>query len=113
MYQVTFADQGLKALQKLPMQEQLHTIEVLGSLTPGTLHTDNVGKFDRDGTTFYRLRVDTWRIYFCVESQNILKIYYMVPQHSLTDFIFRFKLPVSEEQMIEQHSSFWKYLESL
>jgi mRNA interferase RelE/StbE len=39
--------------------------------------------------------------------------HYILPQHSLSDFIFRTKLPVSEEQMVEQHSSFWKYLESL
>ena len=31
----------------------------------------------------------------------------------LEDFLLRNKLPVSEQQLIEQDSKFWKYLESL
>ena len=32
---------------------------------------------------------------------------------TLEDALFRLKLPVSEQQLVEQHSKFWKYLESL
>jgi transketolase len=33
--------------------------------------------------------------------------------HSLEDFLLRNRLPVTEHQLVEQHSKFWKYLESL
>jgi hypothetical protein len=40
-------------------------------------------------------------------------VIYILQQHSLEDFLLRNKLPVSEEQLVEQHSKFWKYLETL
>ena len=37
----------------------------------------------------------------------------ILDKNSMADFIFRTKLPFKEEQAIEQHQSFWQYLESL
>jgi mRNA interferase RelE/StbE len=34
-------------------------------------------------------------------------------QHTLSDFVYRNKLPISDGQMFEQCDSFWKYLESV
>jgi hypothetical protein len=38
---------------------------------------------------------------------------YILHQNSLEDFLLLNKLPVSEQQLVEQHSKFWKYLEGL
>ena len=38
---------------------------------------------------------------------------YILHHRSLEDFLLRNKLPVSEAQLAEQHSKFWKYLETL
>ncbi len=113
-FQVTFSDQAMTELNKLLPHHQMIILEELGNLTPDTLNTSNelIGAFMRDSIQYHRLRVDEYRIYFEIK-EDVIFCHYILHQHSLTDFVFRFKLPVSEEQMIEQHSSFWKYLETL
>ncbi len=114
-FQVTFSDQAISEFNKLPSSEQLTVLEALGNLTPEELKKGNdlLGNFMREGIQYYRLRADEFRIYFEIKDEDILYCHYILHQHTLTDFIFRFKLPVSEEQMVEQHSSFWKYLDTL
>lgn len=115
MYQVTFSDQSILELNKLDPEEQMKLIEKLSSIQTDELESgsSDVGSFQRDGKTFYRLRPKDFRIYFEIKEEDILFCHYILPQHTLSDFIFRFKLPISDEQMLEQHQSFWKYLETL
>ena len=71
-----------------------------------------LGSFFRGKKTMYRLRSGDYRLYF--ERDGItLHTVCILHKNTLTDFIFRTKLPISEEQLVEQHSSFWKYLETL
>jgi mRNA interferase RelE/StbE len=44
---------------------------------------------------------------------DTLHTHYILHKDSLEDALFRMKLPVSEKQLFEQDSKFWKYLESL
>ena len=44
---------------------------------------------------------------------GLLLVLYILHEQSLEDFLLRNNLPVSEQQLVEQHSKFWKYLESL
>ena len=113
-YQVTFSNQSMGELAKLQLQEQLELVEQLSEVTPEQLARprEPLSKFRRRGTTFYRLRAGEFRVYFEVNG-NILYSHYMLHRNTLTDFIFRSKLPISEEQMVEQYQSFWRYLESL
>ena len=112
--QLTFSDQSMAELNKLNKIEQLQLIEQLSSVTMDQLvrGASHVGKLQREGKTFYRLRVGEFRIY-CEIREDTLYSHYILHQHSLADFVFRFKLPFAEEQLVEQHQSFWKYLESL
>lgn len=115
MYQVNFSNQSITELNKLETSIQLGMIDTLSCLSPDKLqHGDeDLGIFNRDGKIYYRLRSGDFRIYFEVKDNETLYAHYILHQHTLTDFIFRFKLPISEEQMAEQHDSFWKYLETL
>lgn len=115
MYQVTFSDQSILELNKLKSQEQLKLIEALGNVNTKDFDqpSEDLGKFNRNGKILYRVRANALRVYFELKELNILFCHYILHQHTLTDFIYRFKLPISENQMIEQHQSFWKYLESL
>jgi hypothetical protein len=58
------------------------------------------------------MRAGEFRVYFEAIGET-LYMHYILHQHSLADFVFRFKLPFTEETLIEQHQSFWKYLEGL
>lgn len=114
MLQVTFSDQSLQALNSLPQVEQLDLVEKLSSLTNSILSERNteVGKFFRKNKCFYRIRVGDLRVYF-EQVTNALHCHFILPRNSLNDFLFRCKLPASEETVLENHQSFWDYLESL
>jgi mRNA-degrading endonuclease RelE of RelBE toxin-antitoxin system len=114
MFQVTFSDQSLSVLNSLPQAEQLFIMEKLSSMTNDILvgSDSGIGKFQRNGKTFYRLRLEELRVYF--EKINIaLHCHFILPKNSLNDFLVRCKMPSSDEAVLENHQSFWDYLESL
>ncbi|OAI50271.1 hypothetical protein AYO37_01230 [Opitutia bacterium SCGC AG-212-L18] len=116
MHQVAFSDQSIIELNKLPPEEQMLLIETLSDIQPEELlnkKPTDFGKIHRDGKVFFRLRPKDYRIYFEIKEDNILFCHYILHQHTFSDFLFRFKLPITEEQMIEQNHSFWKYIETL
>jgi mRNA-degrading endonuclease RelE of RelBE toxin-antitoxin system len=114
MYQVTFSEQSMRELNKLDTLAQLEAIAPISNLKPDDLAhpREPLGKFQRAGKPLYRLRCGEFRFYF--ESRgDTLHTVYILHKNSLEDFLLRNKLPVSEAQLVEQHSKFWKYLETL
>ncbi|MDR1255423.1 MAG: cytotoxic translational repressor of toxin-antitoxin stability system [Puniceicoccales bacterium] len=112
MYQLTFSEQSLAEMDKLDINARLRMIEQLSSLTDQALN-GNLPKIQRNGTSFFRVKIDSLRAYLEPRPDGQLFCHYILHQHTLSDFVFRSKLPVSEEQMVEQYSSFWKYVDSL
>lgn len=114
MYQVTFSEQAMRELNRLDKLAQLDVIDPMTSLKPADLAhpREPLGKFSRGAREFYRLRAGDFRFYFLQQGEN-LHVEYILHKNSLEDFLLRNKLPVSEQQLIEQNSRFWKYLESL
>ncbi|MDR1595621.1 MAG: cytotoxic translational repressor of toxin-antitoxin stability system [Puniceicoccales bacterium] len=115
MYQLTFSEQSLCELDSLDKMKQLQLVNGISELADKAFkgNRPDIPSFQRDGKTFYRLKIDTFRVYIEKVDGSSITCHYVLPQHTLSDFLFRAKFPVSEEQMIEQHTSFWKYLESL
>ena len=114
MFQVTFSDQCLTELHKIDTLVQLDVISQLSLLTEAQLNNpkEPLGSFSRGKKTIYRIHSGEYRLYFERNGINLHTIC-ILHKNTLTDFIFRTKLPISEAQLIEQHSSFWKYLETL
>jgi mRNA-degrading endonuclease RelE of RelBE toxin-antitoxin system len=114
LYQVTFSDHSMRELNKLPVESQLALVDKISNVTPSQLSEPNeaIGKFHRNGMTYYRVRAGEFRCYFEVRGE-ILYAHFILGKNSLTDFIYRNKLPITDETMVEQHQSFWKYLETL
>lgn len=115
MYQVTFSEQSMLELNKLDKLAQLEAIEPISSLKPADLEhpREPLGRFTRTGQTLYRLRCGDHRFYFETRGSDMLHVLYILHKNSLEDFLLRNKLPVTESQLAEQDSKFWKYLESL
>jgi mRNA interferase RelE/StbE len=115
MYQLTFSEQSLGELDGLDRNKQLQLVSGISELAEKAFKgkQSSIPSFQRNGKTFYRLKIDTFRIYIEKIDDSSIVCHYVLPQHTLSDFLFRAKFPVSEEQMVEQHTSFWKYLESL
>ena len=114
MYQVTFSEQSMRELNRLDKLAQMEAIEPISKIRPADLANprEPLGRFKRGELTFYRLRSGDCRFYFEVKEDN-LHTHYILHKSSLEDLLFRMKLPVSEQQLFEQHSKFWKYLDSL
>lgn len=114
MFQVNFSEQSMQELNQLDTRLQMMLVETFSSLTQEQLDqpNDDLGRFNRDGKKFYRVRAGEFRIYF-EQDKDGLFAHYILHKNTLSDFVFRFKLPITEEFMIEQHDSFWKYLESI
>jgi mRNA-degrading endonuclease RelE of RelBE toxin-antitoxin system len=115
MFQLNFSEQSIGELNKLDIFAQLRLVNKISNLTTEQLLNPggDIGRFQRESRTYYRFRADDFRIYFERQGDMILYCHYILHRNTLTDMVFRLKLPVSEEQMVEQHESFWKYLESL
>ncbi|MGF1450923.1 MAG: type II toxin-antitoxin system RelE/ParE family toxin [Opitutales bacterium] len=113
-YQVTFSDQSMSELNRLPIMVQMSLIEEFSQLTERDFRRgrEDLGHFERAGKVYYRLRTGDYRIYFEL-SDNVLYAHYILHRHTLADFIFRSGLPYKEEHLVEQDQSFWRYLESL
>jgi len=114
MYQVTFSEQSMRELNRLDKLAQMEAIEPISKIRPSDLANprEPLGRFTRGDRTFYRLRSGDFRFYFDVKDDT-LHTHYILHKDSLEDVLFRMKLPVSEQQLFEQHSKFWKYLDSL
>lgn len=114
MYQVTFSEQSMRELNKLDKLGQMDVIEPISKIRPADLERprEPLGKFNRNGKDYYRLRAGDFRFYFEVQGET-LHTHYILHKASMEDWLFRMKLPVSEQQLVEQHSKFWKYLEGL
>lgn len=114
MYQVTFSEQAMRELNRLDKLAQLEAIEPISGLKATDLASprEPLGHFRRGQRSLYRLRSGDFRFYFEVSGES-LHVLYILHRNSLEDFLLRNKLPVTEQQLVEQHSKFWKYLESL
>ncbi|MDR2844655.1 MAG: cytotoxic translational repressor of toxin-antitoxin stability system [Puniceicoccales bacterium] len=114
MYQVNFSNQSMAEINKLATLDQMTLVEAISAITPERIKNDPsaIGIINREGKVFYRLRFEDFRVYFEVHDE-ILFCNCILHKHSLADFVFRMKLPFTEEQQIEQDQSFWKYLDSL
>ena len=104
----------MRELNRLDQMAQLAAIEPISGLKPADLAhpREPLGRFHRGQREFYRLRAGDFRFYFEAKAET-LHVDYILHKNSLEDFLLRNKLPVSEQQLVEQHSKFWKYLESL
>jgi mRNA-degrading endonuclease RelE of RelBE toxin-antitoxin system len=114
MYQVTFSEQAMHELNRLGQMVQLDLVGPISNLTATDLAhpREPLGRFTRGGKEFFRLRASDHRFYFEVRGET-LHVNYILHKNSLEDFLLRNKLPVSEQQLVEQDSKFWKYLESI
>ncbi|MDO8543176.1 MAG: cytotoxic translational repressor of toxin-antitoxin stability system [Opitutaceae bacterium] len=114
MFQVNFSEQAMHELNKLDKLAQLDAIDPITSLKPSDLAhpREPLGYFKRGRKMLYRLRAGDFRFYFDVRGET-LHVDYILHRNSLEDFLLRNKLPVTEQQLVEQNSKFWQYLESL
>ncbi|MDR1457951.1 MAG: type II toxin-antitoxin system RelE/ParE family toxin [Puniceicoccales bacterium] len=115
MKQITFSDQSLNEFSKLDKLIQLKLLDKIGEVCDGSMQLSKnaaIGRFRREGIDIYRHRIDDLRVYFEIIDEDVIYCRYILGEHTLSDFLYRFCLPVTDEQLTEGSGSFWKYLES-
>ena len=98
----------------MPVEEQLKLVDRISNITSEQLSNldEALGKFNRNGMTYYRVRVGDLRCYFEIKEDTLFS-HYILHRNTIADFAYRNKLPVTQETMTEETNSFWKYIESL
>jgi CDP-diacylglycerol--serine O-phosphatidyltransferase len=91
LYQVTFSDHSMRELNKLAVEDQLALVDKISNVTPEQLDEpgDAIGKFHRDGLTYYRVRAGDFRCYFEIKGDTL----YAHSLHSREKLAHGFHLP--------------------
>ena len=113
MFQVTFSDQAMAELNRLPTLDQMTVVEAFSGLTAEELARGGptLGKVRREGHTYHRLRVGDFRVYFEAKGEA-LHAHFILHRNTYADFAFRSRLPVDiDEPSVEAEKAFWTYLE--
>ena len=68
------------------------------------------GKMLREGKTLYRFRTDEYRIYFEVVGNSVI-VHRVLNKNTFSDFLFRSKMPVTEDEQLAKSKHFWKLID--
>ena len=112
MLQIIFNPVSAKELAALPRKLQLEIIDGF-QLFPQDFEKDDekFGQLTRAGKKIYRYRVKDYRIYF-ERNGDIIDVRCILNKNSRKDFFFRSKLPISEDQLLQDNPKFWQLLGS-
>jgi len=74
-----------------------------------SLNTEHFRQIKRDGRTLHRYRCRDHRIYFERHPEGIL-IHRVLHKNTIRDFLFRSKLPMTEDDQAEASDQFWNLI---
>lgn len=106
MFQIIFNETSAAELAAMPKRMQL---QIMGefNVNPDQLaDTGTYGRLRREGRQLYRYRAGDYRIYF-EKTPDAIVVHRVVHKNTLKDFLYRTKLPVSEDQVLEDNPRFW------
>ena len=112
MFQIIFNELSAAEISALPKKMQLNLLEQFQILPEDLDHLDakHFGVIEREGKKLYRYRAKDYRIYFEQTPEGIT-IHRVLHKNTFRDFLFRSKLPVSEDQQLGKAREFWKLIE--
>ena len=112
MLQIVFNEISAAEISRLGTLEQLELLDAFkvteSDLTE--LDGDRFGKISRDGKTLYRFRTEDYRIYFEV-AENLVIVHRLLHKNTFSDFLFRSKMPLSEDEQLAESKHFWQLIE--
>src|SRR5881409_2876794 len=96
----------------LPKKLQLELLAQFQILPEDLDHLDSerFGVIQREGKKLYRYRAKDYRIYFAKTDEGI-KVHRVLHKNTFRDFLFRTKLPVSEDAQLREKPEFWELIE--
>jgi mRNA-degrading endonuclease RelE of RelBE toxin-antitoxin system len=112
MFQIIFNELSAAEISALPKRLQLELLAEFQILPEDLdqLDSERFGVIERAGKKLYRYRAKNYRIYFA-KAEEGLKVHRVLHKNTLRDFLFRSKLPVSEDAQLGETREFWKLIE--
>ena len=112
MLQIIFSEVSAKELAAMPRKLQLELIDGFQVLPQDFEKSDEkFGQLTRGGKRIYRCRVSDYRIYFDKQG-DLINVHCILNKNTLKDFFYRTKLPISEDQLLQENPKFWQLLET-
>ena len=95
--------------------ETLEQLELLEEFKVGKddldkLNGDRFGRIERDGTVLYRFRAKDYRFYFEAKDGAVI-IHRVLHKGTFSDFLFRSKMPLAEDEALANSKHFWKLID--
>ena len=112
MFQIIFNELSAAEMSALPKKLQLDLLAEFQILPEDMDHLDakRFGAIEREGKKLYRYRAKDYPIYFEPRPEGVT-VHRVLHKNTLRDFLFRSKLPVSEDQQLGKAREFWKLIE--
>jgi mRNA-degrading endonuclease RelE of RelBE toxin-antitoxin system len=112
MFQIIFNKLSAAEISALPKSLQLNLLAEFQILPEDLDHLDNsrFGVIEREGKKLYRFRAKDYRIYFEKRDEGIT-VHRVLHKNTLRDFLFRSKLPTSEDAQLGETREFWRLIE--
>ncbi len=71
---------------------------------------DHFGIIERDGHVLHRFRAKDYRFYFEEKDGSII-VHRVLHKGTLSDFMFRSKMPLGEDEALASSKHFWKLID--
>jgi len=114
--QIVFNEISAAEISRMDTMDQLELLDAfkvsesdLVELDDGQEH-ECFGKMTRDAKTLYRFRANDCRIYFEV-ADNLVIVHRVLHKNTFSDFLFRSKMPVSEDEQLAESKHFWNLID--
>jgi hypothetical protein len=110
--QIVFNEISAAEISQLGTLDQLELLDEF-KVTENDLENlddERFGKIERDGKTLYRFRTQDWRFYFGVSDDRVI-VHRVLHKGTLSDFLFRSKLPLGEDEALADSKHFWKLID--
>ena len=112
MFQIVFNELSAAEISALPKPLQLDLLAEFRILPEDldNLDAKRFGVIEREGKKLYRYRAKDYRIYFEKTDEGIT-VHRVLHKNTLRDFLFRSKLPTSEDAQLGKTREFWNLID--
>jgi mRNA-degrading endonuclease RelE of RelBE toxin-antitoxin system len=112
VFQIVFNEISAAEISRLSILDQLDLVDSfkVSETDLDNLDGDRFGKIERDGKVLYRFRARDYRFYFEVKSGSVI-VHRLLHKGTFSDFLFRSKMPLAEDEALAQSKHFWKLID--
>lgn len=112
MFQIVFNEISAAEMAELPKELQLELLSEFHVMPEDKdpVDDENFGVIEREGKRLLRYRAKEYRIYF-ERSPEGVTVHRVLHKNTLQDFLFRSRLPMAEDEALQNTKAFWQLIE--